>query len=165
MGVVARKSGVITNRDATPQVKSNSSVQGGLVKSCSAVVEVVTGDSSTSTYRMLQVPSNARIKSLLIHSDDMGTATAADFGIANCTADGGSVIDADFFKAAQSLNGGALAGTEILHGNAYNVDEIEKPLWEAMGLTSDPHLVYDVIATLTADSDTGGTLALEMEYV
>lgn len=167
MAVVTVKSTAITNRDATPAVPNNAHIQHGLLKECVATYEVATGDSSTSKYRMMQVPSNARISQLLLVSDDMGTATAADFGIYDTTENGGSVVDADFFSAAVSLNGGALSDSDITHGNAsgFGKEDAEKPLWEALGLTSDPKKYYDVVATLTADADAGGTMTLKLRYV
>ena len=165
MAVVNVKSTAITNRDATPAVPNNAHIQHGVLKECVATYEVATGDSSTSKYRMMQVPSNARISQLLLVSDDMGTATAADFGIYDTTENGGSVVDADFFSAAVSLNGGALSDSDITHGNAFGKEDAEKPLWEALGLTSDPKKYYDVVATLTADADAGGTLTLKLRYV
>ncbi len=167
MGVVAVKSTAITNRDATPLVKNNAHIQDGVLKESVATYEVATGDSSTSTYRMMQVPSNARISQLLLVTDDMGTATAADFGIYQTTENGGSVVDADFFSAAVSLNSGALSDSDITHGNAsgFGKEDAEKPLWQALGLSSDPCRYYDVVATLTADSDAGGTLTLKLRYV
>jgi hypothetical protein len=165
MAVVNVKSTAITNRDATPAVPNNAHIQHGVLKECVATYEVATGDSSTSKYRMMQVPSNARISQLLLVSDDMGTATAADFGIYDTTENGGSVVDADFFSAAVSLNGGALSDSDITHGNAFGKEDAEKLLWEALGLTSDPKKYYDVVATLTADSDAGGTMTLKLRYV
>lgn len=165
MAVVTVKSTAITNRDATPAVPNNAHIQHGGLKECVATYEVATGDSSTSKYRMMQVPSNARISQLLLVTDDMGTATAADFGIYDTTENGGSVVDADFFSAAVSLNGGALSDSDITHGNAFGKEDAEKPLWEALGLTSDPKKYYDVVATLTADADAGGTLTLKLRYV
>lgn len=167
MGVVNVKSTAITNRDATPAVPNNAHIQHGVLKECVATYEIATGDSSTSTYRMMQVPSNARISQLLAVTDDMGTATAADFGIYQTTENGGSVVDADFFSAAVSLNGGALSDSDITHGNAsgFGKEDAEKPLWQALGLSSDPVRMYDVVATLTADSDAGGTLTLKLRYV
>jgi hypothetical protein len=135
-----------------------------MTKECSATLEITTGNSSTSTYRFFSIPSNARISSLQIYSDDCGTATAADFGIYQNTINGGAVVDADHFKAAQSLNGGALSGTELAFGNVVVAEKIQMPLWEALGLSADPGRDYDVVMTLTADSDAGGTVSLRCRY-
>jgi hypothetical protein len=165
MAVVTRKSGIITNRDASPQVKNASAVEGGTVKQFSATVEVTTGDSSSSVYIMGTLPSNALVSALRIYSDDMGTGTVADIGLYKSTLDGSAVVDADFFASALSLSGGALNGTDIAHESAvFDPDDMEKPIWSALGLSSDPMLQYDVCATLTVAADAGGTLSLLCQY-
>lgn len=165
MAVVEVKSGPITNRDATPRVK-NDQLEGGRLLECAGTVEVTTGNSSLSTYRMFQIPSNARVSQMLVYSDDMGTATAGDIGIYDTTDNAGAVVDADFFASALSLNGGALSGSDVTHeSGVYGVEDLEKPLWEALGLSADPHKMYDVVLTLTADSDAGGTFSLLGRYV
>lgn len=168
MAVVNTLSNAITNRDANPAVANKSTLEGGMLRESCATVEVATGDSSASTYRLMQVPSNARISQLLIDSDDMGTGTLADFGLWDTTANGGSVVDADFFASAVSLKDGALAGSDITHEAAstgLDRDDIEKPLWSALGLSSDPRKFYDVVAQLTVAADTGGTLSAKLRYV
>lgn len=169
MGVVNTLSNAITNRDASPALANKSIIEGGMLRESVATVEVATGDSSTSTYRLMQVPSNARVSQLLIDSDDMGTGTLADFGLFDTTANGGSVVDADFFASAVSLKDGILTASDVTHeanaGTGLNRDDIEKPIWQALGLSSDPRKFYDVVAQLTADADTGGTLSAKLRYV
>lgn len=166
MAVVAYKSASITNRDAVPSVKNNSQVDGGVLQSAIATIETVNGDSIGSTYDMVQVPSNAVIKQVLLYSDDIGTTTIADFGIYQTTENGGAVVDADFFASAVSLKDGALNGTDITHESAvFGLEDAEKPLWQALGLTSDPCRMYDIVATLTAAADAAGTITLKVSYV
>ncbi len=165
MAVVTTKSGGITNRDASPRVKINAILTEGILRENVGTVEVANGDSSTSKYVMFQVPSNARVSQLLVYSDDIGTTTAGDIGLYQTTANGGAVVDADFFASAISLNGGALNGSDVTHeSGVYNVDDAEKPLWNALGLTADPNLFYDVVLTLTADADAAGTFTLKGKY-
>jgi hypothetical protein len=166
MAVVTVKSGAITNRDASPKVLSNPVLQGGRVKECSGTVEVTTGNDIASIYVLASVPSNARVSQVLVYSDDMGTATAADIGLYRTTADGGAVVDADFFASALSLNGGALNGSDVTHeSGVYGVEDREKTLWEGLGLSADPQIMYDICATLTAAADVGGTLSVAVKYV
>lgn len=169
MAVVTVKSAVITNRDSTPQVKSNSTLDAGLMRESAGKVEVTAADTSTSKYILCQVPSNARISQLLIYSDDMGTATAADFGIYQTTENGGAVVDVDCFASALSLNGGALNGVDITYEAAAtgvaDPDAVEKPLWQVLALSADPKRMYDLVATLTTTSDVGGTLSVKLRYV
>lgn len=165
MAVVTTKSGPITNRDATPVVLNNSSVAAGKLQEFAGTLESVSGDSIGSKYIFGQVPSNARISQVLLYCDDVGTTTISDFGIYKNTADGGAVVDADFFASAVSLKDGALNGSDITHeSGAYDIDDVEKPLWLALGLSADPCLMYDVVGTLTAASDAAGTISLKVKY-
>lgn len=169
-GVHALKSTGITNRDATPRTINNPAAFAGMLKGFVGQKETADPDQDSigSTFRLGQIPSNAVIHSLKIFSDDMGsTAAAIDIGIYKNTADGGAVVDADFFAAAVSLKDGALNGTEVIHNNTSTGNDIakaEKPLWQALGLASDPNLMYDVVATATGAVDTAGTLCLKGVY-
>lgn len=165
MAVVAVKSGNITSRDASPRVKSNPSVVGGKLQSAVGVAAISNGDSVGSTYRMFQIPSNARMDELLISAPDIGTTTIADFGIYETTDNGGLAVDADRFASAQSLKDGALAKFDVLHeSGSIALSDLEKPLWEMLGLTEDPGKNYDVVATLTGAADAAGSLAVLCRY-
>lgn len=165
MAVANRKSGVITNRDATPRVVNNAPAAGGMLRGFTGTLETVSGDDIASVYRFGQVPSNAIMMSLRVYSDDVGTTTIADFGLYQTTDNGGAVVDADFFASAVSLKDGALNGTDILHESAvFDPDDVEKPLWSALGLSSDPCIMYDVAATLTAAADAAATVSLKGSY-
>jgi len=165
MAVVTRKSGIITNRDATPRALAASGLAEGRVRGFAGTLESVSGDSIGSVYILGSIPSNAYNVQVELWSDDIGTTTIADFGLYRTTADGGAVVDADFFGSAVSLKDGAVAGTRIEHeSGAYDPDDVEKPLWQAVGATSDPQCWYDVAATLTAASDAAGTLSVKVRY-
>lgn len=166
MGVVAVKSTVVTNADATPATLNKLGLSGGAIKRSVGTVETTNGDDIGSTYRICRVHSSWYIDQVKLYSDDIGTTTIADFGLYRTAADGGAVVDADFFGSAVSLKDGAVAGTEIQHESAvYGVEDIEKPIWSALGLTSDPGVWYDVTATLTAAADAAGTISLRVTYV
>ena len=103
---------------------------------------------------------------MLIYSDDMGTATAGDLGVYQTTANGSAVVDADHFASAVALNAGVLAGADVTHeSTVFGVEDAEKPLWEALGLSVDPKISYDIVLTLTADADVGGSFTLKGKYV
>src|ERR1051326_5543196 len=91
MAVVNLKSGAITNRDATPEVLNNPSVDGGHIQEAVGLIAAGTADSSTSTYKIAQIPSNARISQVLIWNATFGGSCAADFGIYETTANGGAI--------------------------------------------------------------------------
>ncbi len=158
------KSGAITNRDATPSVLSNA--QGGIVKRTWGTVEAAAAGDAGSTYRMCSVPSNARAIDVILACDDLGTTATLDVGIYQTTANGGAVVDADFFASAVNANSAAVAPTHVEHeSGVYNIDDIEKPLWEALGLASDPNRDYDVVVTSAGDIDAAGTITVKVSYV
>jgi len=165
MAVENLKSAPITNRDSTPKVLNNASVLGGQLIEAVGTKEVSAAASSASTYHFCQVPSNARISQVLIYSDDMGTAGVIDVGIYKSTADGGTVVDQDFFASSLDVNAAALNGVDITHESAvFGYEDAEKPLWEALGLSSDPKITYDVVAYVTTAVVDGGTITLKVRY-
>jgi hypothetical protein len=165
MAVVTVKSGVITNRDATPRVINNSPAAFGAIKGFVGSAVVTSGDSVASKYLLGQVPSNAVVRSLGVSCPDLGTTTIADFGIYKSTADGGAVVDASFFGSAVSLKDGALTNSDITNeSGTFSLANAEQPLWQALGLASDPGLIYDVVATLTGACDGTGSLVAKMSY-
>lgn len=163
MAVVAVKSTLITNADATPAVLNSPRVDGAFERVKVATAAITSGDNTGSTYRMFRVPSNAVVTDLRIYSPDIGTTTIADIGL--YAADGGAVADADFFASALSLKDGALNGVDVLHEAAvFTIANSGKELWDALGLTSDPSVFYDVALTLTADADATATVKLIGRY-
>ena len=163
MAVVEVKSTLITNADATPAVLNSPRVDGAFERVKVSTVAITSGDSVASTYRMFRVPSNAVVTDLKIYAPDIGTTTAADIGL--YAADGGAVVDADFFASALVLNAGALNGTDVLHeSTVFSIANSGKELWDALGLTSDPSVFYDVAFTLTAAADATATVKLIGRY-
>lgn len=163
MAVVAVKSTLITNADATPAVLNSPRVDGAFERVKVATVAITSGDNTGSVYRMFRVPSNAVVTDLRIYSPDIGTTTISDIGL--YAADGGAVADADFFASALSLKDGALNGVDVLHEAAvFTIANSGKELWDALGLTSDPSVFYDVALTLTADADATATVKLIGRY-
>lgn len=163
MAVVTTKSASITNRDASPKVLNNASVLAGNMIEGIGLLEAVSGDSIGSVYILGQVPSNARVSQVLLSCDAI-TTCAGDIGLYDNTEDGSAVIDADFFASAQSL-ASALANSDVTHESAvYGIEDAEKPLWEALGLSADPNKIYDIAITLTAAAGSAGTVGVKVKY-
>lgn len=165
MAVVAVKSQAITDQDAG--VAANSFVANGGVRSSvgnTALNGVLNGDSIGSTYRLVRVPSNARITDLSLFTTAI-TSGAADVGLYRTAGDGGAVVDADFFIAAQSI-ATASPGLNVLGGNIMAPANRNKRLWELVpgSLTSDPGIYYDIVLTLTAATTAAGTLGVEVKW-
>lgn len=158
------KSGAITNRDATPQVLNTS--QGGIVRRAWGTVEANAAGDAGSTYRMCSIPSNARAIRVVLACDDLGTTATLDVGIYQTTANGAAVVDADFFASAINANSAAVAETMVSHeSGVYNIDDVEKPLWEALGLSADSKRNYDIVVTSAGDIDASGTISVVVDYV
>lgn len=162
--VVATKAGALSNRDAIPSLLSNRVLCGGVVQHARGVCAVANGDSIASKLFFANVPSNALLISLRVSAPDIGTTTAMDLGLYRTTVDGGAVVDVDFFKAALSLNGGAISKSEQLFGNVVTVANSEKMLWQHLGLSADPRTSYDIVGTLTGAADAAGAVLVETDY-
>jgi hypothetical protein len=166
MAVVNTKATVVTAGDSSTFLASKIGLANGKVRRAIGTVETVSGDDIASVYRLARVHSSWFVDTVKLYSDDIGTTTIADFGIYQTADNGGAVVDADFFASAVSLKDGAIAGTEIQHeSGVYGVEDVEKPLWEALGLSVDPKRYYDVCATLTAAADAAGTISLRVSMV
>lgn len=157
------KSGAITNRDATPAVLNTS--QGAQVRQVWGKVEAAGGDAG-STYRFASIPSNARAIRCWFASDDLsGSGATLDLGLYQTPANGGAVVDADFFASALDVATSAVALTEVtFERGAALIDEIEKPLWERLGLSADPQRDYDITGVSAVAAATG-TMAVFCTYV
>lgn len=162
MAVVTVKSSLITARDSGG--KSSLSTGPRRLYDQTDTVEVTNGDSIGSKYILGSVPSSASMRELIVLCDAI-TSAAADFGLYRTTADGGAVVDADFFGSAVSIATAITLGTNVLHeSGVLDIANLAKPLWQILGLTSDPQLMYDVVATLTAAATASGTLTARISY-
>lgn len=165
MAVVNLKSQYLTNRDAVPRVLTDGAAgAGAVVKRKAATVTITSGDNINSTYRLFDLPSNAVIVSLEVSAPDIGTTTAADLGLYDTPANGGAVVDADFFRAALVLNAGAISKSECAFSNVISLTNSLKRIWDLLTLTRDPVKTYDVAFTLTGTADGTGLVLAEVLY-
>lgn len=176
MAVAILKSTTIANRDAVPKVFTDAYVSGGNICSSEGYVQSATAtDSIGSIYRLCQVPSNARVESVILQCDAM-TSGAANIGVyyptfipAGTAQLSGVVanqaISASFFAAAQSI-ATALGPTNVVNQSGTNtIAKQELPLWQALGLTADPGIDLDVCVTLSAALTAQGYIGLKTSYV
>lgn len=164
MAVVSTKATAVSNRDSSPKVLNNARISKGAVQAFVGVIEGANGDSANSKYFFGTIPSNARMIALYLSCDGAGTNSAMDIGLYQTTANGGAVVDADCFASAQAL-GTALTHSNVMHeSGVLGIEDLEKPIWEVLGLTADPKVDYDVIGTVTTALDAGDTLTLQGLY-
>lgn len=174
----------ITNLDASPII-ANTVGEGtqGTLRQVSDFVNPVSGDDTTSTYRLCRIPSAAKIKSVKIFST-IATAGSGDIDIAfsDSTTDGtqaalaGGVVqlagpvDNKLFGAAQSL---VLAGvnTDFTFKGAFLPIYQNMPIWKALvtlgatQFTIDPGGYFDIFVKITTGITTGGILSAEVTFV
>lgn len=161
MAIVNTKTAAITAQDLANDTRATN---GKPLHVVTGVVEVAAGDDDGSTYRILRLPSEAILTSLSIASDALGTAAAYEVGVYEVEDNGGAAVDADEFGSSISLVS-AVAWTEILEEAApTDKEKIGKPLWERLGLTSDPGKSYDIVATGTTAGDAAGSICLRANY-
>lgn len=163
MAVVVIKSGAITNRDASPKVLSDSRYKGAMMEAV-GTIETNGDDTAASTYIFCEIPSNARVSAVLLSVDGNNTAGVFNIGISQTTENGGAAVDADHFASLQAF-GTALTNSDVTHeSTVYGIEDIEKPLWLALGLSSDPNIAYDVVATVTTADDSADTISIKVQY-
>lgn len=177
MAVSHLKSPSITDLDATPAVAQTAGEGGpGYVRNVSGYVTTVAADSIDTTYRFVRVPSNAVVKKVRLSSAAQA-AGAVDVGVYYPTIGktglpdlAANAIDQDFFASAVSV-AAASAWTDVTNEAAganasYLISEINIPLWQAAGLTTDPGGFFDIVATVTTAITTGAALiGLDVDYV
>jgi hypothetical protein len=157
MAVEALKSAGITNADATPRVPNNARVFGGVLREAVGTIHFAASSSIGSIARLCRIPSNARVSQVIVSCDAFDTTGAGDIGIYKATAQGGAVVDADHFASAVVFTS-ILLGSDVTHESTVNgIEDAEKPLWEALGLSADPQVDYDVAITLTAANGAGAS--------
>lgn len=177
MAVSHIKATAITNSDATPKV-ANQAGKGapGPLKSVDGYITVVAADSADTTYQLVRVPSTAKIKRIIFESEAQG-AGKVDLGVYYAT-DGlnaaratsllaAAAVDQDFFATVIDC-ASLVARTDVTNeSTTYTLDKRQMPLWQAVGLTSDPGGFLDIVATVkTTDMTTGtGKLGIQVDYV
>lgn len=166
MAVDHLKSTPITNADALPRIANNSHVTGGELRASVGTLETIASGSIGSTYRLVRVPSCARVHKVIFAADASGATGQVDIGIYQTAENGGAVVDADHFASGLDPGGGALAPTDVTHqSGVFGIEDAEQPLWKALGLTADPGREYDIVATVVEAMANAGTLTLKVEYV
>lgn len=166
MAVELLSSAAITNADATPVVFNNSRITRAPLQEAIGTKQVPASASIASIIRLCRIPSNARTSQVIYSGDAFDTTGAGDIGIYQTAANGGAVVDADFFASALLMTT-ALPNTVCTHeSGVFGVEDVEKPLWEALGLSADPMRDYDVAITLTAANGAGATpdVTLRVQY-
>lgn len=185
MAVVTTKSPSIVNLDASPII-TNTIGEGapGFLRAVNDSVTAVVGDSIASIYRMVRIPTNAKVKRVLVNYLTASTAGATDIDVffSDSATDGtqpalSGVVqttgpaDNKLFGAAQVLTS-ILTQSDKTFAGSFLPAHQNLPLWQvlvnlgATQFTADPGGFFDVGFKLTtALTVTAGIAAIEVDYV
>lgn len=166
--VVLVNSAPIANMVAVPVVLNKANVARARVLQARGLVTVTNGDSIASIYRCCRIKSNDMIDRVELLNTTCGAACTGDIGLYQTTPNGAAVVSVAFFGSAIDLNTAHLAPLDVTLEAAAGpavVTNCEKRVWEALGLTVDPQIEYDVAITLVAAAAATGTCVLKVNVV
>lgn len=180
MAYTAKSTG-ITNLDALPATQNTSGEPGGkgYLVANSDYVTPTTGQlgSTTTTLALLRLPANAKLKDLSMVTASKLDSNASptltwDVGAyySDSTIDGtavanqGTSISVNAFAAIVATPA-AGASTDVL--TAYSPQARTQPLWQGLGLSSDPGGFIDIVLAVHAAAATAvsAQLGLKAEWV
>lgn len=153
MAVVTKYGSGNQNPALNPQDPLPGAEINGTLKSLVSTVEIANGDSATSVVKFGKVHSSVRIhRGSMIDHDALTGVNDFDLGVAGSVDKlvNGADITAAGNKSAVS---------------AVNIDSLHKPLWEILGLASDPNTELEIIGTLNAAATAAGTITLSLMFV
>lgn len=176
----ALSSGSITNLDASPVVRNTAG--NGASAFEKSEVDYVTPTAAGlvdigSKYKVIRLPFFCKLQALRLNADaalDSGTPTLAfDVGAyySDSTTDGtpsalqGTAISVNAFAAALLFT---TSFQEVNALGSFGVAKRQQPLWQALGLSSDPGGFVDVVVAVhTAASAAAAShpLSVKAEYV
>lgn len=166
MATEAIKSTVITNADATPVVINPAYLDGARVRVKRGVATSVLAAADVgSTYRFGRIRSNDVVKEVKLDNATLGAGAAMDFGLYKTAKDGGAVVDADLFASAVDMNTANRALDITRESGVITVANMQKRVWELLGLTTDPQIEYDITGTTTTIHAAAGSMCVTAEVV
>ena len=154
-----KNSDLVSNFEATPQVKNSAGLLHGSVRVAQGTIVVAAGDSDDTDIVMLApIPSNAVVPNIFVGSDTFGGSCTFNVGIYQTD---GTVVDEDYF-ATTVADAAALA--DVRH-EAADINTAGKAMWEMAGASSDPGGFYYIAATMAAAGGTEGDMSFVINYV
>ncbi len=139
-------------------------------------VKTGASDTANSYYRLVSVPSNARVSELYWQADTLGSGTVLDVGVWYPTVvptgggaflasgSAGVLISSSFFATALTANG-AVALTLITNQSTnYLIPLQETPLWNVLGMATDPEISLDMGFVTRVGTAAAGYVGLKCKY-
>ena len=167
------KSVEITNLDATPRTTLEAASAGGKLRVWMDTYAAGTGDLDDDDIIVLgQVPSNAKIVSLMIYNDDLNSGSGTHnvglyngpqaYTISGTTTDADAVIDEDCYVTTSAQFQAAVTAPAELLAETRNVNAIANFVWEDGGVSEDPKVPLRIAITMNA---TGTAIAGDITIV
>ena len=183
--MTTKKSTSLTTVQAETGVKLDAGLAGGVVKCVFDTVAVATTDIDDNDIILLNcpVPSNSRIKRVLVYTDDLDSngspAIAFDVGLyayskftsvtsGTATVNAAdAVLDRDIIASASTVGQSASTVGVSVEYEARNIDSIKQRCWELLGYDADPHTRFNVALTVetVAATAVAGDITVVVEYV
>lgn len=178
MAVEHLKSTGITNLDATPYAPNTSGEGGiGTLKMVGGYATVSASASVGSTYQLCRVPTNAKVKNVWFEAEAQG-AGKFQLGLyySDSTIDGTAAANQGLVVASPGVNffandvdctAAVAKVNDVNQSTNYPMSLRNQPLWQAVGLTTDPGGFFDITATVHTTAVTTGTgrIGAEVEFV
>lgn len=164
MAVDHVKSTGITNADANT-ANNAGELAVGTLRAVRGYTTAVASSSVDATYQIWRIPSNCSVQRIIFESEaqtagkvDIGAYYATDgFGGKPTALLAAAAIDQDFFATAVDC-ASAVTPTDVTNeSGTYTLDKRTQPIWQALGLTSDPGGNFDICLTVVTTAVTTGT--------
>lgn len=171
------KSAAITNLDAIPSVQNTAGVGApGELRQVDGSVSTVSADAAGSTYQLVRVPSNAKVKTVIFEAAAM---TAGKISLSVYYSDGtqdgtaanvrGLVVPstgATFFASQIDCSSAVSPTNETNQSGGYPISARQKELWDALALAADPGGYFDIVGVCdTTAITTGAAMYLKVDYI
>lgn len=164
MSVDHVKSTGVSNAENVPVIRSTTGEGAiGYERVVDDYVTVLASSSVGATYRIVRLPTTCKVKAVILESEaqaagkvDVGVfyPITGKTGLPDLVA---NAISAAFFASAVDL-ASAVTPTNIINESGTNtLDKRNQPLWQAVGLTSDPGGYFDIVASVITTPVTTGT--------
>ena len=168
MGVVTVKSTAISNADQLyPRLPVAPYLSKGAVNAAVGVAAVGAADSAGSIYLLCRVPSGCRIHSMKIVNTAMSGFTSGQIGVYKTedqSGNAGAVVSAALFGTGIDFSVAQTEPYDVLFNNL-SVANAEQRVWESLGLSSDPQIMYDIAVTSVTQSGAAGTINMRLDFV
>ena len=126
---------------------------------------ITTGDSSTSIYRIAEVPSNFVAVSGEVTCEALTGLDDVDLGLYENTENGGAVIDVDALTDAMDLTSALVPGLGLSPVSAVAIANQDDALYTLAGDVSSERQTYTLALTINKDCSAGGAVIVKLNLV